>query len=269
MIPKRFQKCGSDREFWNRKWRKWRLKNIENIYIYTVSWCPSSMRWRGFTLVGKLHHGDNVVTLWWGGGKHKFKKGFQLQHLLCYVHNECLAWNMKSHAFKYLSSACRCNLSPNVRSDLTNQERTGTSFYGGKKITMCGHCEKNKNWLNPSLVMAIKSTGSSREPPRKYDRASPIELFVFFFFSLFFLSQSPRLQICNDFSLAHFERGPLYCALDEGTIFWSHCPGEEKKKKKERPRIDCGHDDAVLSCFRRRLPAAPPSTVTLCSIKQP
>lgn len=133
---------------------------------------------------------------------------------------------------------------------------------------MSGHCEKKKNWLNPSLVMAIKLTGSSREPlentTARPDRAL---LFSFFFFLLFFLSQSPRLQICNDFSLAHFERGPLYCALDEGTIFWSHRP--EKKKKKKRPGIDCGHDDAVLSCFRRRLPAAPPSTVTLCSIKQP
>lgn len=118
---------------------------------------------------------------------------------------------------------------------LTRQTKRGRErlFMGGG--TMSGHCEKKKNWLNPSLVMAIKLTGSSREPlentTARPDRAL---LFSFFFFLLFFLSQSPRLQICNDFSLAHFERGPLYCALDEGTIFWSHRPEKKKKKKKAR-----------------------------------
>lgn len=115
---------------------------------------------------------------------------------------------------------------------LTRQTKRGRErlFMGGKKKTMSGHCEKNKNWLNPSLVMVIKSTGSSREPPRKYDRACRSS----FLFSLLCFSFFLNLLDCKYATTFHWRTlnaGRFIVPWTKERFSGAIAPGRKKKKR--------------------------------------
>lgn len=93
VVPRRL-KCGPKhlrRSWWLEEFMatflRWTQKQGDLLWLY------------------KIHHCDKCC----GSRKKKNNnKMFEkLLHLLCYVRNECIAWNMKP-CFKYLSSAGRC-----------------------------------------------------------------------------------------------------------------------------------------------------------------
>lgn len=133
---------------------------------------------------------------------------------------------MKSHAFKYLSSTCRCNSSPGVRCNPTNQERTGTS--SGK--------EKKMKLAESRFGDADQSDGEQPRTSSKYGRVL-IEIFRAFLFYIppffFFSSNLLDCKYATTFHWRTLNAGRFYCALDEGTIFQSHPPTPKKKIKAQ------------------------------------